>query len=233
MLGASCVPSHALPPHPPSAHPGTTKAVLRRDGFKGLYRGLGPTILGYLPTWAIYFAVYDGIKSRLANDQPPLTESLRQGVLYPAPTPKGYQPHAREHPWSVHLLSAMAAGATSTIATNPLWVIKTRFMVRFAMGCVKLLMSMTGGFIEPDAIRERGPLPPHTRRLPHHLPHRGRPRLLPRACPQPARHLPRRRPVPALRATKAPRACVPHPPSPYCKHSHLLQADRTTPRPPA
>jgi len=36
----------------------------------------------------------------------------------------------REHPWSLHILSAMTAGAASTICTNPLWVIKTRFMTQ-------------------------------------------------------------------------------------------------------
>jgi solute carrier family 25 folate transporter 32 len=50
--------------------------------------------------------------------------------LIPAAQSKGYQPVVREHPWGLHLLSAMIAGACSTIATNPLWVIKTRFMVR-------------------------------------------------------------------------------------------------------
>ncbi|WFD01164.1 hypothetical protein MYAM1_003925 [Malassezia yamatoensis] len=29
------------------------------DGFRGYYRGLVPTMVGYLPTWAIYFMVYD------------------------------------------------------------------------------------------------------------------------------------------------------------------------------
>jgi solute carrier family 25 (mitochondrial folate transporter), member 32 len=37
-----------------------------------------------------------------------------------------------EYPWAVQILSAMVAGATSTICTCPLWVIKTRFMVRVA-----------------------------------------------------------------------------------------------------
>lgn len=31
----------------------------------------------------------------------------------------------------VYIVAAMSAGATSTTITNPLWVIKTRFMVRF------------------------------------------------------------------------------------------------------
>lgn len=58
--------------------------------------------------------------------------------VYPAPQVKGYQPVMREHPWSLHLLSAMTAGATSTICTNPLWVIKTRFMVSalFTLRCI-------------------------------------------------------------------------------------------------
>jgi len=50
--------------------------------------------------------------------------------IYPAAQVKGYQPVMREHPWSLHICSAMAAGATSTFCTNPLWVIKTRFMTQ-------------------------------------------------------------------------------------------------------
>ncbi len=97
-----------------------------------MYRGLGPTILGYLPTWAIYFAVYDGIKRNFGEK--PLNEANGGRHVYPAAQVKGYQPLARENPWTLHILSAMTAGATSTICTNPLWVIKTRFMVR-AVSC--------------------------------------------------------------------------------------------------
>ncbi|KZT28856.1 mitochondrial NAD transporter [Neolentinus lepideus HHB14362 ss-1] len=104
---------------------GTLKSILKRDGLKGLYRGLGPTVLGYLPTWAIYFAVYDGIKNHFGE-----SPSGERGHIYPAPHAKGYQPAMREHPWTLHILSAMAAGAASTAATNPLWVIKTRFMTQ-------------------------------------------------------------------------------------------------------
>jgi solute carrier family 25 folate transporter 32 len=31
--------------------------------------------------------------------------------------------------WGVHIVAAMTAGATGTIVTNPLWLIRTRFMV--------------------------------------------------------------------------------------------------------
>jgi solute carrier family 25 folate transporter 32 len=37
---------------------GTGRTIWREEGLKGLYRGLGPIILGYLPTWAVWFTVY-------------------------------------------------------------------------------------------------------------------------------------------------------------------------------
>ncbi|KAG8997998.1 hypothetical protein FRB93_013891 [Tulasnella sp. JGI-2019a] len=89
---------------------GTTKDILLRDGFKGLYRGLGPTMLGYLPTWAIYFTVYDGVKDWLGQSD---EGSERQS-----------------NAWSQHILASMTAGATGTVLTSPLWVVKTRFMTQ-------------------------------------------------------------------------------------------------------
>lgn len=93
---------------------GTLSRIWTEEGIRGLYRGLGPTIFGYLPTWAIYFTVYDYCK-------------VRMGGRIGKPD---------DH-WLVHILSAMTAGATSTSMTNPLWVIKTRFMVRL-IGSVKI-----------------------------------------------------------------------------------------------
>lgn len=88
---------------------GVTKTVYRiyrQSGLRGFYRGLGPTIGGYLPTWGIYFTVYDFIKDRLRR-----------------------VPLAVAHPDISHVVAAMTAGSTGTILTNPLWVVKTRFMV--------------------------------------------------------------------------------------------------------
>ncbi|CAG8444865.1 5544_t:CDS:10 [Acaulospora morrowiae] len=87
---------------------GTLKRIWTEEGIRGLYRGLGPTLYGYLPTWAIYFSAYDYFKSTLAE---------RAGQT------SGQQ-------WIVHIIAAMGAGASSTVVTNPLWVIKTRFMTQ-------------------------------------------------------------------------------------------------------
>ncbi|CAO1625707.1 unnamed protein product [Sympodiomycopsis kandeliae] len=86
---------------------GTLRTIYRDDGIRGFYRGLGPTIFGYLPTWAIYFTVYDGCKEFLAS---------RGG--------------SRDEDFLNHVLSAMTAGGASTVCTSPLWVVKTRFMLQ-------------------------------------------------------------------------------------------------------
>jgi solute carrier family 25 (mitochondrial folate transporter), member 32 len=41
---------------------GTARTIWKEDGIRGMYRGLGPMLLGYLPTWAVYMAVYDHSK---------------------------------------------------------------------------------------------------------------------------------------------------------------------------
>jgi solute carrier family 25 (mitochondrial folate transporter), member 32 len=38
---------------------GTARVIWMEEGLRGMYRGLGPMLLGYLPTWAVYLSVYD------------------------------------------------------------------------------------------------------------------------------------------------------------------------------
>ncbi|KAI9226172.1 MAG: mitochondrial carrier domain-containing protein [Piptocephalis tieghemiana] len=78
---------------------GTLCRIWSEEGLRGLYRGLGPTVIGYLPTWAIYFTTYENGKQWL-----------------------------REHP--IHVTAAMTAGGVSSCITNPIWVVKTRFMIQ-------------------------------------------------------------------------------------------------------
>ncbi|ORY31219.1 mitochondrial carrier domain-containing protein [Naematelia encephala] len=88
----------------------TITRIWQQSGARGFYRGLGPTLGGYLPTWGIYFTVYDEVKDRL-------------GVILET------QEHPQAGQAATHVVAAMTAGATGTILTNPLWVVKTRFMV--------------------------------------------------------------------------------------------------------
>jgi len=81
---------------------GTGKVIWREEGIRGMYRGLGPIVMGYLPTWAVWFTVYNEAKVVIG------------------------QYHHNIH--VVNFWSSIVAGASSTIVTNPIWVIKTRLM---------------------------------------------------------------------------------------------------------
>ena len=44
---------------------GTARVIWVEDGIRGLYRGLGPMLLGYIPTWAVYMSTYESTKNIL------------------------------------------------------------------------------------------------------------------------------------------------------------------------
>ncbi|RMZ77507.1 hypothetical protein DV737_g4327, partial [Chaetothyriales sp. CBS 132003] len=81
---------------------GTAKVIWREEGLRGMYRGLGPMLLGYLPTWAVYMTVYENTRDFWFD---------QCGSW-----------------WAARCGSSLTAGACSTILTNPIWVVKTRLM---------------------------------------------------------------------------------------------------------
>lgn len=93
---------------------GAFKTILREEGLRGLYRGLVPITIGYLPTWTIYFTVYERAK-----------------LFYPEFLKSHFnlETHALNH-----FCSALTAGMTSSIAVNPIWVVKTRLMIQTGSG---------------------------------------------------------------------------------------------------
>jgi solute carrier family 25 folate transporter 32 len=46
---------------------GTASVIWNQEGLRGMYRGLGPIIMGYLPTWAVWFTVYNKTKHFLGE----------------------------------------------------------------------------------------------------------------------------------------------------------------------
>uniref|UniRef100_A0A7S0WN96 Mitochondrial carrier protein n=1 Tax=Pyramimonas obovata TaxID=1411642 RepID=A0A7S0WN96_9CHLO len=107
---------------------GTLSTVIKEEGVRGLYRGLTPTLVALLPNWMIYFTVYEGMKK----------------IWLPrAATERGEISHSTS---VVHMFSAAAAGAATVLATNPLWVVKTRMQVQSASGggFAKVLKPYTG-----------------------------------------------------------------------------------------
>ena len=84
--------------------------IFREEGMRGLYRGLGPTLVAMPPNWAIYFTSYESARTWLG----------REG---------GSAMDAVSHV-GVNAAAASFAGVVTCAATNPLWVVKTRIQVQ-------------------------------------------------------------------------------------------------------
>lgn len=78
----------------------------RTEGWRALYKGLGPTLTGFVPASAIKFYVYGNSKRIISN-------KMNGG---------------QETAW-VHLLAAVSAGVVTCTATNPIWLVKTRLQL--------------------------------------------------------------------------------------------------------
>ncbi|CAN6451532.1 unnamed protein product [Victoria cruziana] len=81
--------------------------IIKNEGIKGMYRGLSPTILALLPTWAVYFTVYEKLKILLLS-------------------------HDNELSLGGNILAASGSGVATAVTTNPLWVVKTRLQTQGA-----------------------------------------------------------------------------------------------------
>lgn len=80
--------------------------MVQHEGFLSLYKGLGPTLIGVIPSRAIYFALYSTAKDKLN----------KSGKLTADSTP-------------VYMISAAVASFVNHTVTNPLWFVKTRLQL--------------------------------------------------------------------------------------------------------
>ncbi|KAK3943926.1 mitochondrial carrier protein RIM2 [Diplogelasinospora grovesii] len=81
-------------------------AVYRQEGPRALFKGLGPNLIGVVPARSINFFTYGNGKRLIAD----------------------YLNGGEDSAW-VHLSAGVLAGVTTSTATNPIWLVKTRLQL--------------------------------------------------------------------------------------------------------
>jgi len=87
---------------------GTFRTIAREEGIRGIYRGLGTTMLALAPNWGVYFYAYHQFKAL----------GLSSGYF--------------KETTSLYICTAMSAAAVTDFFCNPLWMIKTRLQTQQA-----------------------------------------------------------------------------------------------------
>ncbi|KAJ3312849.1 hypothetical protein HDV04_002659 [Boothiomyces sp. JEL0838] len=87
------------------------KDINRKEGVRGFYRGISPNFVGTTVSWGMYFFWYTHLKDLQRNFS---TNSEKK--LSPIE----------------HLLASAGAGILTSLATNPIWVVKTRVFTQSA-----------------------------------------------------------------------------------------------------
>nr|CAB3266179.1 mitochondrial folate transporter/carrier [Phallusia mammillata] len=85
-----------------------TKSVWKKQGFRGLYAGVTPNIIGAGMSWGLYFFLYQTIKNQLnrGDASKPLT---------------AFQ----------YLACGIVSGSITLLITNPVWIAKTRLCLQY------------------------------------------------------------------------------------------------------
>ncbi|PGH15953.1 hypothetical protein AJ79_02120 [Helicocarpus griseus UAMH5409] len=81
-------------------------SIHRLEGWRSLFKGLGPSLTGVVPATGIKFYTYGNCKQLV----PPLFGCEKDATI-------------------VHVLSAASAGIVTGTATNPIWLVKTRLQL--------------------------------------------------------------------------------------------------------
>lgn len=90
------------------------KRIYVEEGLRGVFKGVGPALVTVPLFWGVYWPIYDNMKAYFEREDSPV--SLRTG----------------------HILSAIIAGATGDVITNPFWVTRTRIQTLAMHSEVKL-----------------------------------------------------------------------------------------------
>ena len=107
----------------------TDRHIAKSEGVKAFYKGLAPSLMGIMPTRAIYFYTYNKAKNGFNTIMTPNTHQ-------------------------VHLVSAFCGGVVGSTCMNPIFVVKTRLQLdQSKMGSNLTSLSCIRQIIQQEGMR--------------------------------------------------------------------------------
>ena len=97
------------------------RRIIRQDGIRGLYRGMGASIMTFVPASAVWWSAYGAWQSEVWT----FLDYYRGVEHHRGPTLR-----SERDILSVQVVSGVLTGWTTALITNPLDVIKTRIQTR-------------------------------------------------------------------------------------------------------
>eukprot|EP00241_Pyramimonas_parkeae_P017930 CAMPEP_0114304610 /NCGR_PEP_ID=MMETSP0059-20121206/15884_1 /TAXON_ID=36894 /ORGANISM="Pyramimonas parkeae, Strain CCMP726" /LENGTH=382 /DNA_ID=CAMNT_0001427731 /DNA_START=102 /DNA_END=1250 /DNA_ORIENTATION=+ len=108
---------------------GGLRAIVRREGPGGLYRGVLPALVSMVPNGAVFYSTYDVLKTAAFHHK-----KLDASARSPAPEPSGAPQSSPQQEqmlavWQMLLFGAIS-GAASEASTYPLDLVRRRLQIR-------------------------------------------------------------------------------------------------------
>ena len=91
------------------------RQIFRTEGWRGLYGGIGPSLVGATIANGGFFFIYEFAKDKMRRPRAGNTKEVQLSSQH-------------------HLAASLWAGAVMVLLTNPIWLIKTRLQLQQQIG---------------------------------------------------------------------------------------------------
>lgn len=118
--------------------------IVKYEGFRGLYSGWTPAVIGSAVSWGGYFFFYEGFKKKLVQRRVGDNTSNVEASTVLTPLD--------------NFVLACGAGGLMVLATNPVWLVKLRMQLQLKKSSEKHNIKPYNGMIDAfrTIVREEG-----------------------------------------------------------------------------
>ena len=100
--------------------------MIKHEGVLGLYRGLGPALVGSAASWGGYFFIYERLKSNMLKQK---LGNVQKSLICTEGSLQSNDSSSVKLGPLENFTAACMAGSVMVALTNPIWLVKTRMQL--------------------------------------------------------------------------------------------------------